>query len=696
VSDAAAIREIRKARADGIRPDAVLSVSEWADQHRRLPKKSSAEPGPWRTDRTPYLREIMDCFSSRSDVEEVVFMSAAQIGKTEALLNALGYFIDHAPGPIMLVWPDLTTAKRGSRQRVGPLITDTPKIAEKIAPAKSRDSANTVLEKSFTGGHLVIAGAQSAAALRSMPAQYALMDEIDAWPIDVEEEGSPIALVEARQRTFARRKRGKFSTPTIAGRSAIEAAHERGDARKYFVPCPMCGAFQTLEFSRLVWTKLELPPAAAVYECEACGGFIRNHQKSVMLAAGEWRATNPGRGAGKIRSYHLNALYAPVGWISWGEIATEFVEVEKDPEKFRVFVNTVLGEVWKSKGEAPEWENLYRRREAYATSMIPPGALVLTAGVDVQKDRLVYEIVGWGRGKRSWSIDAGEIAGDTDDLERGPWPQLDAMMARTYPHAEAPDVEQPIRVVAVDSQYRTQTVYTWAKKYPGRAFPIRGVDHGASIIGTPQAIEVTISGKKRKRGGRQWPIAVGIVKSELYGWLRLELQKDGTTPPGYVRYPEYPEEWFRQITAEQLTAHKTRRGYIRLEWEVIKGRQNHALDARVYARAAAVLAGVDRTNDRDWEAREKFLGVGQTPAAAAAAARPRTAPPASSSSSSSSTPEPEPTPPAPPPVPPPAPLRPGLVPRPAPSTSPAPAPPRPPGRPAWVPSRPDWLKKPRP
>ena len=410
MSDAAAIREIRKARADGIRPDAVLSVSEWADQHRRLPKKSSAEPGPWRTDRTPYLREIMDCFSSRSDVEEVVFMSAAQIGKTEALLNALGYFIDHAPGPIMLVWPDLTTAKRGSRQRVGPLITDTPKIAEKIAPAKSRDSANTVLEKSFTGGHLVIAGAQSAAALRSMPAQYALMDEIDAWPIDVEEEGSPIALVEARQRTFARRKRGKFSTPTIAGRSAIEAAHERGDARKYFVPCPICGAFQTLEFSRLVWTKLELPPAAAVYECEACGGFIRNHQKSVMLAAGEWRATNPGRGAGKIRSYHLNALYAPVGWISWGEIATEFVEVEKDPEKFRVFVNTVLGEVWKSKGEAPEWENLYRRREAYATSMIPPGALVLTAGVDVQKDRLVYEIVGWGRGKRSWSIDAGEIA----------------------------------------------------------------------------------------------------------------------------------------------------------------------------------------------------------------------------------------------------------------------------------------------
>lgn len=218
MSDAAAIREIRQARADGIRPDAVLTVSEWADKHRKLPKKSSAEPGPWRTDRTPYLREIMDAFSSRSDVEEIVLMKAAQIGGTEVLLNCLGYIIDHAPGPTMLVWPTVDTAKRGSRQRVGPLTTDTPTIAEKIAPAKSRDEANTVLEKTFPGGHLVITGANSAVGLRSMPAQYVLMDEIDGWPVDVDEEGSPIKLLEVRQRTFSRRKRLKISTPTLAGR----------------------------------------------------------------------------------------------------------------------------------------------------------------------------------------------------------------------------------------------------------------------------------------------------------------------------------------------------------------------------------------------------------------------------------------------------------------------------------------------
>lgn len=684
MSDATAVSEIRKARADGIRPDAVLTVSEWADAHRKLPKKSSAEPGAWRTSRTPYLREIMDNLSSRSDVEETVFMKAGQIGGTEALLNALGYIIDHAPGPTMLVWPTVDTAKRGSRQRVGPLTTDTPAIADKIAPAKSRDAANTVLEKSFPGGHLVITGANSAVGLRSMPAQYVLMDEIDGWPIDVDEEGSPIALLEVRQRTFSRRKRLKISTPTLAGRSAIEAAHDQGDARRYFVPCPLCAEFQELTFDRLVWSKLGLPPAAAMYECVHCGDYIRNHQKTAMLERGEWRATKPGRGGGKIRSYHLNALYSPVGWLSWGEIAVEFVAVEKDPEKLRVFINTVLGQVWTSKGEAPEWESLYHRRDTYAIGTVPIGALVLTCGVDVQKDRLVYEVVGWGRGKRSWSVDAGEIAGDPANVERGPWGELEKLTTRLFPHAGG--IEMPIRLLAIDSGYETQHVHAWVRRpHSTQVIAVKGNDHGGALIGTPAPVEITISGKKRKRGGRVWPVSVGIAKTEFYGFLRLEREAGAPDPAGYVRYPEYAEEWFKQITAEQLTATKTRRGYVKLEWSILPGRQNHALDCRVYARAAAALAGVDRMNDRDWESREKFLGVQDGIVAAAPA-----------DGSSASPPSPVPgttTAPAPGTVSsPPAPLRPGLVPRPAPPASPGPAPGRAPSKPAWVPARPDWLK----
>jgi len=621
-----ALAALWQTKADAIRPETQLTVSQWADQHRQLPKKSSAEPGPWRTDRTPYLREIMDCLSSTSPVEEIVFMKGAQVGGTEAILNALGYEIDHSPGPTIFIQPTVELAKRFSRQRLEPLISVTPRIAEKVAPARSRDSGNTMLGKDFPGGQLVITGANSAVGLRSMPAQYAFMDEIDGYPVNVDEEGSPIALVEARQRTFARKKRAKVSTPTIKGRSAIEAAYEDSDQRRFYVPCPECGHMQPLVFAQLVWTNRGLTPEQAVYECRACYFPIPEHAKNTILARGEWRAEAPEHaGAGKIRGYHLNALYAPLGWMSWGEIARQFVDSEQDPDKYRVFVNTVLGETWAQRGDAPEWEALWRRRDTYALGTVPQGALLLTAGVDVQKDRLVYEVVGWGRGKRSWSVDFGEIPGDTADLEQGPWSQLDELLARQYPHASG--LSLPVRMLAVDSGYNTQTVYNWARRYPmNRVIAVKGQDHGGVLIGSPSPVEVLVNGRKLKRGGRVWPVCVGLAKSELYGWLRLELPTDGSAPAaGFCCWPQYDQEYFKQLTAEQLVAHRTRKGYVRLEWEQIPGRQNHALDARVYARAAAALAGLDRYTDSDWASRERLL-PGPPAAPAATPTTPSTTP----------------------------------------------------------------------
>lgn len=605
---------IRQARARGLRPELQLSVSEWADKHRRLPKKSSAEPGPWRTSRTPYLREIMDCFSTTSPVEEVVMMAAAQVGKSEALLNALGYVIDHAPGPTIIVQPTVELGKRFSRQRIEPLIRTTPRIAEKVADSRARDSGNTMLSKEFPGGQAIITGANSAVGLRSMPAQNALMDEIDGWPVDVDGEGSPIDLVEARQRTFSRRKRAKVSTPTIDGRSAIQSAYHDSDQRRYHVPCPDCGHMQPLEFKQLMWTKLGLGPEQAVYECRACFFPIQNHQKTEMLrevgygGQAQWVAEKPER-IGKIRGYHLNSLYAPVGWMSWGEIALKFVKVHKDTEKYRVFVNTVLGEVWKEQGEAPAWEPLMRRRETYAVGTVPQGVLFLTAGCDVQKDRIILEVVGWGRGKTSWSIDYGILPGDTADLVNGPWQQLDELLARTFPHASGADM--PVKMLAIDSGFNTQTVYEWTGHYPmNRVLAVKGQSHGGALVGAPSSVEVSVSGRKLKRRGRVWPVAVNIAKSELYGWLKLELPvKGGEPPPGFCHFPEHDEEYFKELTAEQLVSHKTRRGYIRREWEVIPGRENHGLDCRVYARAAAALAGLDRYQDSDWSALERMVAV---------------------------------------------------------------------------------------
>ncbi len=602
---------IRQARADGIRPDPAITVSEWADLHRRLPAKSSAEPGPWRTDRTPYLREIMDCLSATSDVEEVVFMKGAQVGGTEAVINALGYVIDHAPGPTMFVQPTVELAKRFSRQRVDPLVTDTPRLADKVATAKSRDSGNTMLSKEFPGGQLIITGANSAVGLRSMPARNVFLDEIDGYPLDVDEEGSPIALVEARQRTFARRKRAKVSTPTIAGRSAVEEAYEDTDRRRYYVPCPDCGHLQPLDFGQLQWTKHDRPPEQAVYECRACYYPIEQHRKTWMLERGQWVAERPER-VGKIRGYHLSALYSPAGWISWGEIAAMFVKVQKNPDKLRVFVNTILGQTWKEVGDAPDWERLMARRSTYAIGTVPAGALFLTAGVDVQKDRLVYEVVGWGRGKRSWSVDAGELPGDTADLQRGPWVQLAELLDRKYPHASG--LEMPIAAMAVDSGFNTQTVYSWTRTYPAnRVLAVKGVDAATVLVGAPTKVDIKADGRRLRRSLLLWPVCGGIAKSELFGWLRLEPVEDGTTPDGACEFPEYGEEFFRQLTAEQLVSRRTRRGYVRMDWEVIPGRQNHALDARVYARAAAQVAGLDRFTDTDWTKREALFPVQPAP-----------------------------------------------------------------------------------
>lgn len=649
---------LREAWSSGIRPEPDVLVSEWADAYRLLPQKSSAEPGPWRTARTPYLREIMDALSSTSDVEEVVFMAAAQLGKSEVLLNVLGYIIDHAPGPAMLVQPTVELAKRFSRQRIEPLFESTPRLHGKVHEGKSRDTRASMQSKEFMGGVLIITGANSAVGLRSMPARWLLLDEIDGYPQDVDDEGSPIDLAEARQRTFPRRKRGKMSTPTIAGSSAIELAYASSDQRRYYVPCPHCGAMQPLVFKRLIWTRRGLPPELAVYECRACEEGIEEHHKTAMLAAGEWRPgphdedeeeleeeaeeepsvelepvvaqelepapAQPLAVPSNRRGYWINALYSPLGWMSWGEIARKFVEVHRNPEKLRVFTNTVLGEPWRERGEAPEWERLYQRREQYELGTVPRGGLLLTAGVDVQKDRLVVELVAWGRGKTSWSVDYGVLPGDTADLENGPWQQLDELLARVFEHEDG--AELSIRMLAVDSGYNTQQVYTWARRYPlNRVIAVKGLPAGSVLVGTPAPVDINLRGKRPVYGYKVWPVCGAVAKAELYGWLRLEAPREGAAyPAGWCHFPQYDEDYFKQLTAEHLVRRKSRRGFVTMQWELIPGRENHVLDCRAYARAAAAVAGLDRWKEVDYVAHEQALSPGRPPVRPAPApARPR-------------------------------------------------------------------------
>ena len=593
------------AAAAGARPDPLLTISQWADRYRWLSQRASAEHGRWRTERTPYLREIMDCLSPMSLIERTVFMKGAQIGGTECGNNWMGYIIHQAPGPMMAVQPTVEMAKRNSKQRIDPLIEESEVLRKLVRDPRSRDSGNTVLSKDFPGGVLVMTGANSAVGLRSMAARYLFLDEVDAYPGDVEGEGDPITLAMARTRTFARRKVFLVSTPKITGMSRIESAYEESDQRKYWVPCPTCREFQILKFAQLRWPKGD--PQSAVYVCEHCGQEIRNHQKQSMLARGEWRAGT--KGDGKTAGFHISSLYSPVGWFSWGDAAKQFEQAQKNPALLQVFVNTVLGETWTLLGEAPEWQKLYDRREDYKVGLVPRGGLFLTAGADVQKDRIEVEIAAWGRGKESWSVDYRVFEGDTS--RAAVWEKLTGLLNESFTTESG--LELPIMQLAVDSGFATIEVYQWARRQGGRVLVIKGDSRTPSLIGSASPVEVGPMGAKLKRGVRVWPVNSGMAKEELYRWLRQDRPTDEDVakgipfPSGYCHFPRYSEEYFKQITAEQLVT-KIVKGYRRHEWQKMRER-NEALDCRVYARAAAGRVGIDRFQEKHWTDLERRVGA---------------------------------------------------------------------------------------
>jgi len=589
------------AAADGARPDPLLTISEWADSYRSLSQRASAEPGPWRTDRTPYLREIMDCLSPSSPVETVVLMKGAQVGGTECGNNWIGYVVHQAPGPMLSVQPTVEMAKRNSKQRIDPLIEESTVLRELVSDPRSRDSGNTMLAKEFPGGILVMTGANSAVGLRSMAARYLFLDEVDAYPGDVDGEGDPVNLALARTRTFARRKVFMISTPKITGRSRIEASFEDSDQRYYWVPCPRCNEYQVLKFAQVRWPKDE--PENAVYVCEHCEGEIENHEKHWMLVEGEWRPAAPG--PGKAAGFHLSSLYSPVGWFSWADAAGMFLNAQKNPALLQVFINTVLGETWALQGEAPDWQRLYDRREDYRIGTVPKGGLFLTAGVDIQKDRIEVEVVAWGRGKESWSVDYHVLEGQTS--EGAVWQKLTAVLDTHY--ITESGAALPIVKFAIDSGYATPEVYAWTRRRGDtRAIVIKGDSRAAAPVSQPSPIDVGPHGKRVRAGIRVWPVNGSMIKEELYRWLHLDCPTDESGsphPPGYCHFPKYGEEYFKQISAEQLVTRMVK-GYRRTEWQKTRDR-NEALDCRTYARAAAAICGMDRFNDLSWKTLEGRL-----------------------------------------------------------------------------------------
>jgi phage terminase large subunit GpA-like protein len=553
-------------------PPRRLPLSAWAEAHFSLPA-GDPNAGPWHS--LPYQIGIQDAITDPL-TEYVTVMKSARVGYTlGCLCVAVGYYTHHDPSHMLLVQPTIEDAKKFSKENIAPIL-DLPILRGLVSSAKSRSGDNTLTMKLFRGGSLSLVGANSPRGFRRTSQRIVMFDEIDGYPASAGTEGDPIELAIRRTDYYWNRKIIAGSTPTDEGVSKIEKLFEAGDQRRYYVPCPHCGEFQVLKPEHLKWP--EAHPEQAYFVCPINGCVIEHRHKRDIVAAGEWRAEAPEHFTEHNRhaSFHLWAAYSYSPNATWGQIALEWVRAARGGAMtHKTFKNTWLGQTWRVSLVAVGWERLYRRREAYTIGTVPRGVLVLTCGVDVQKDRLVYEVVGWGRGKRSWSIDYGVLPGDTSDVARGPWSQLDTLLARTFPHAAGGAV--PIRLLAIDGGYNTQQVYAWARQYPpSRVLVVKGQEsRSALIVGTPRAIEVNYRGTLR-RGFKSWPVYGHTAKDELYGWLGLEAPVDGAEPPpGFCHFPEYDEEYFRQLTSETLQVSRDGRRY---EYRVLEGRENHALD----------------------------------------------------------------------------------------------------------------------
>lgn len=580
----------------GLAPTKRVNVSEWADNHRFLAEGASAQPGRWRTSRTPYLKEIMDCLSARSPIQEVVFMKGAQVGGTEAAYNFIGYLIDIDPCSILLVMPTTDNLKKNSRTRLDPMIAASPTLREKVPPAKSRSGDNSMFHKSFPGGQLQMAGANSATGLRSMPIRALILDEVDGFPLDIDGEGSPVELAEARTRTFAATKKIlKISTPTLKGESVITREFEDSDQRFYHVPCPHCGHKQPLVFENLSWPEGE--PHLAQYHCAECGAGIEERHKTKMLAAGEWRATNQANAERfpKKRGYHLNSLYSPYGWLSWAEIAAKYEAARKHDNLMQPFVNTMLGLPYEVKGEKPEWQELFARRGGYEKCVPPNDVALITAGVDVQENRIELEIVGWAKGKVSYSLDYRVLRGDT--AQPDVWAQLADVLDEVFVREDGALMK--IAAMGIDTGFQTSRVYEFCRAQPaGRVFCLKGMSAQSTIISSPRQTDVTKDGK-RVGSVFLYLVGVSVLKSELYANLRLEIDTDGSAPDGYCYFPDYTEAYFEGLTSEELRA-RIVNGYTVYEWKKIY-RRNEPLDCRNYARATAAILQIDRFTPARWD-----------------------------------------------------------------------------------------------
>ena len=582
-ADAARLNAAIAKALSGMKPPDDLTVTQWAEQKRRLSSESSAEPGPWRTSRTPYLKEPMDAFTDPK-VRRIVMVAASQVGKSEFMNNAIGYIIDEDPGSILFVHPTTIDAKEYSKLRIAPMIRDSPTLRKKVAAPKSRDSGNTLLQKTYPGGILTMCGSTEAHALASKPIRYVFGDERDRWALSAGNEGNPWDLAMARQTTFYNAKAVEVSTPTIKNASAIEASFAEGTMERWKSQCPHCGEYHEIrwEYIRYDHEEAEVNRKKVYkvkrvwYVCPGCACV--SDEATMKRQPARWEAENPAAYDNGIRSFWLNAFVS--SWASWESIVLKYLNALGSTRRMQVVYNTCFGELWEDRGDLEDEDSLMARREEYEAEL-PEGVLVLTAGVDTQDDRMEYEIVGHGHFGETWGIRKGVIMGRPDSVEV--WRELDNALDHIYRFADGAGLRISMTFVDEGGHFTHDVRLQCRARIGKRVFCIKGRG-GPDIPYTapPKKQKIVIN---QRAIGACWQYQIGVDSGKQIIMDNLKVQTPG---PKYCHFPkrdDYGAAYFTGLLSERLVYdEKKKQPWV---WEKIPGHErNENLDCRNYALAA--------------------------------------------------------------------------------------------------------------
>lgn len=631
--------KIDQAFAAGLTPPRRISVSQWAEENRCFPDDAPIS-GPWRNEKAPYLVEIMDKLSPHDPCEEVSIIKCSQSGGTAAAENLVGFAADVAPGPAMYIGGTFRAAVDWASEKLWPMIRATNCLAPDrngaVRGQNARDGEGSTKYKVMfkRGGYLLLGGANSAASLRQHTVRYAIEDDLDQFPDDLEGQGSPEAMVDSRLKVYNRQglsKRAKISTPTIKGASKIGAANEASDRRRYYLKCPGCGS----RFDP-IWTDITWPdgkPAEAFITAPCCGTPVDHWQKPSMSLIDGWlptrevdEYTKPARHMGedefqarratypvsKRCGYHITGIVS--AFQTWAYLAEKFIGVQGDQNKLKGWTNLELGDLYEVKGSAPDYEKLKGLREQdWGRDQFPIGPVVVTIGMDVQGDGIFYERVGWGPNAESWSLDAGFIPGATDVPGEGAWADADKVCRRpvVYPGGKPRQVDQ----VCVDAGYHTAAAEAFCKAHPNRLAVFGRAGWTLPVLGRGENLRYESQGKRtgqatKKTLDKAYLVGTFGVKLTFYGYLNSTVKAGAdelasgveTSSRGRCHFSrDASDDWFEQITSEAVMVKIGKNGYPKREWKPLPGRENHYLDCRVYNHAAQEKLKLDTFTDADWD-----------------------------------------------------------------------------------------------